>query len=55
MTEKKIKKKNYHEKTGEIYISVLLLRQVDLEFEREREYIGEGETRIFFPVFLNIV
>jgi len=52
---KKKLKKNYHEKTGEIYMSVLLLREVDLEFERGREYIGEGETRIFFPVFLNIV
>jgi len=52
MTEKKFKKKNYHEKTGEIYISLLLLRGV--EFEREN--ISEkGETRIFFPVFLNIV
>jgi len=45
-------KKNYHEKTGEIYISLLLLREVDLEFERERErIIGEGETRIFSPSF----
>jgi len=54
MTEKKLKK-NYHEKTGEIYISVLFLREVDLEFERERIYQRRRNENFFPRLFENIV